>query len=313
MPLDPTTDRPETRAVAVLGLGAMGGVLARALLDAGHAVTVWNRSPERVAPLVAYGATAAPTVRDAVTAAPVVIVCLFDHTSVRETLAPVAEDLKGRALINLTTTTPGEARELAGWAGEQGIDHLDGAIMATPPMIGASEASILYSGSRAVFDRYRFLLDAWATSTYDGEDAGRASLFDLAMLSGMYTMFAGFLHGVAMVGSEGVSADEFARRATPFLAAMTGSFASSAEVISGGDYSDPVQSLAWTATALEVIDRASGEQGVDPAPVTMVRELVRRQIDAGHGDDDFDRIHESLRAPRPRSIPPSMTTDRPVM
>lgn len=283
--------------VAVLGLGAMGSALATTLLDAGHAVTVWNRTPGRADALGARGATAASTAGAAVTAHPLVIACLFDHASVHQTLDPVIERMRGSVLVNLTTTTPNEARELATWAAGHGVGYLDGAIMATPPMIGAPGASILYSGSREVFDAVRPVLDRWATSTYDGEDAGLASLFDLAMLSGMYTMFAGFLHGAAMAGSVGVTATEFAARATPFLSAMTAGFAGYAAVVDGGDYTVPgQQSLDFSD--LSHIVRASEEQGVDPAPVAAVQELISRQIADGHGAEGFARLYESLRAGR---------------
>jgi 3-hydroxyisobutyrate dehydrogenase-like beta-hydroxyacid dehydrogenase len=48
-------------AVAFLGLGAMGSRLARRLLDAGHEVVVWNRTPTLAEPLVALGAGSAAT------------------------------------------------------------------------------------------------------------------------------------------------------------------------------------------------------------------------------------------------------------
>ena len=280
-------------AVAMLGLGAMERSLAAGLLDTGNDVTVWNRSPGRDADLVGRGAHRAAAARDAVLTAPTVVVCLYDHASVHETLDPLAEDLRGRAVVNLTTTTPTEARELAAWAAEHGVRYLDGAIMATPPMIGAAGAEILYSGDEGVFREARQVLDLWATSSFESTDPGRASLLDLAMLSGMYTMFAGFLHGAAMVGADGVDAVSFARRAAPFLAAMTEAFALDAAVIDDGDYSAPAQSLDWSD--LSHLVRASEEQGVDPAPIAMVEELRRRQVDAGHGADGFARIYESLR------------------
>ncbi|MGF0116223.1 NAD(P)-dependent oxidoreductase [Promicromonospora sp. Marseille-Q5078] len=285
--------RPEPQAVALLGLGDMGRVLASTLLDGGHAVTVWNRSPGRDTGLVERGARRAADSGDAVRAAPTVVVCLDDHASVHETLDPLAEQLRGRVVVNLTTTTPNQARELASWASDHGLRYIDGAIMAAPPMIGAPGAAILYSGDEGVFRETRGVLDVWATGTFEGTDPGRASLLDLAMLSGMYTMFAGFLHGAAMVGVDGVDAASFARRAAPFLAAMTEFFALDAEVIDGGDYSGPVQSLDWSD--LGHLVRASEEQGVDPAPIAMVVELRRRQVDAGHGAEDFARIYESLR------------------
>jgi 3-hydroxyisobutyrate dehydrogenase-like beta-hydroxyacid dehydrogenase len=283
--------------VTVLGLGAMGGALATTLLDAGHTVTVWNRTPARAADLSARGAEEASSVGAAVAAHPLIVACLLDHASVHETLDPVVAGMRGSALVNLTTTTPNEARELATWAAGHGVRYLDGAIMATPPMIGTPEASILYSGSREVFDEARPVLDRWATSTYDGADSGLASLFDLAMLSGMYTMFAGFLQGAAMVGSVGVTATEFAERATPFLGAMTFAFAHDARVIDGGDYTVPgQQSLDFSD--LSHIVRASEEQGVNPAPVAAVQELISAQIADGHGAEGFARLYESLRAGR---------------
>ncbi|WP_245807211.1 NAD(P)-binding domain-containing protein [Krasilnikoviella flava] len=68
-------------AVALLGLGVMGRALAATLLDGGRAVTVWNRSPGRDTELVERGAHRAAAARDAVLAAPVVVVCLYDHVS----------------------------------------------------------------------------------------------------------------------------------------------------------------------------------------------------------------------------------------
>lgn len=286
--------RPTEFPVAILGLGEMGSALVSTLLDAGVKPIVWNRTEGRGDALIERGAMRATTVAEAVTQANVIVPCLYNHGSVHETLDPIAAALAGRTLINVTTTTPNESRELATWAGSHCIDFLDGAIMATPPMIGSREGSILYSGPRHIFEAHRDLLDIWASSTFEGEDAGLAALLDLALLSAMYTMFAGFLHGAAMAGTAGVPAKEFAARATPFLTAMTAAFADDATVIDGGDYSVPgQQSLDWTD--LHPIARASTEAGVDPGVLTVIQKMIDDQVDAGHGSDAFARIYESFR------------------
>lgn len=281
--------------VSLLGTGAMGSALAASLLDAGHPVTVWNRTAGRTGPLEERGAVAVDDVRRAVTAGGPVVLCLFDAVSVRETLEPVAAALAGRTVINVTTTTPEEARGLSSWVQEHAGSYLDGAVMAVPAMIGTGAGEVLYSGSAAVFAEHRDLLEVWAAANYDGPDAGTASLFELAMLSGMYSLLTGFLHGAAMVSSGGVSAAAFAERAAPFLSAMTATFATTAEVVDGGDYRTPGQTLEWTDTVLETIARASREAGVDPVPVETVRGLVRGQIERGHGRQDVDRIVEGMR------------------
>ncbi|WP_207943580.1 NAD(P)-dependent oxidoreductase [Actinomadura sp. KC345] len=95
------------------------------------------------------------TAREAVAASDLVVACLLDDASVRETLADA--DLTGKDLVNITTGTPGEAERLAAWAAGRGARYLDGGIMAVPPMIGVpdSGAYVLYSGSPDVFAAHR--------------------------------------------------------------------------------------------------------------------------------------------------------------
>jgi 3-hydroxyisobutyrate dehydrogenase-like beta-hydroxyacid dehydrogenase len=282
--------------VSVLGLGAMGSALAGVLAKAGYATTVWNRSPGKADDLVAQGAEAAATADDAVRASRLVIACLLDHASVHEVFDPLSNELAGRTLVNVTTTSPAQSRELAAWAADAGVAYLDGGIMAVPHMIGQPGASILYSGSADVFDQYRPLLDLLGTSTYFGEDAGLASLYDLALLAGMYVMFAGFMHGAAMVAPAGVTAREFAAKATPWLTAMTGAFQGFAAVIDGGDYTvEGQQSLQFSN--LSDLLAASSDQGISTEVVAMVQRLIQRQIDAGHGEEGFARIIESIKQP----------------
>ena len=245
--------------------------------------------------LVARGAISAGTAGDAVRAGQLIIVCLLDHASVHDVLDPLADELAGRTLINVTTMSPAQAREVAAWAADAGVGYLSGGIMAVPAMIGQPGSGLLYSGSAAAFDRHKPLLELWGSITYFGADPGLAPLYDLALLAGMYVMFAGFMHGAAMVAPAGVTAGEFAAMAAPWLTAMTEGFQGFATVIDGGDYTvDGQQSLEFSD--LGDILTASSDQGISTDVVAMVQRLIRRQIDAGHGKDGFARIMESIRA-----------------
>jgi 3-hydroxyisobutyrate dehydrogenase-like beta-hydroxyacid dehydrogenase len=275
-----------------LGLGEMGTVLASAARA--EDTVVWNRTPQAFT-----GARVAGTVAEAVAGDGVIVACLFDLTSVHDVLDPVVDGLAGRTLINLTTTTPNQSRELAGWAAGHGVTYLDGAIMAVPEMIGGPGAAVFYSGDATAFEANRPLLDRWGTATFLGADAGTAALYDMAMLTGMYTMFAGFLHGAAMVVADGGSAGGFAAMQAPFLAAMTGGLAGLASTVDTGDYTGPgQQSLRFTGTALAALLRASADQGVDMRVLEPVYDLVRRQIDAGYAEHGTARMFESLRSTR---------------
>lgn len=274
----------------------MGAALAMAALAAGHPVSVWNRNVDRAIRFQELGARVAGTAGEAVERADVVVVCFFDHRSVHDALDPVAERLRGRAVVNLTTTSPESARELAEWATANGAHYLDGGVMAVPEMIGGSGSQVLYSGSRQVFDDHRALLGVWGGAEYLGAEPGLASLIDLALLSSMYLMFAGFFHGVAMVGTAGVSAADYAARATPWVQAMAESFAEYASVIDGGDYAVPGQQSLEFSDLGDII-AATREQGIGTDLVDAVQRLIRRQVAAGHGAHGFARVVESLRQP----------------
>lgn len=271
----------------------MGSALARTAMNAGHPITVWNRTARRTAALVDEGATAAADPAEALDA-DLIVVCLFDQASVHEVLDPVADRLAGRRLVNLTTTSPEGARELAQWAAGHGAGYLDGGIMATPEMIATPQSTILYSGSATLFEEYRELFELWGSTEYFGDDAGMASLYDLALLSAMYVMFAGFFHGAAMVGAAGVSAKEFATRTAAWLPALMPAIAEYATVIDGGDYSVPGQQSLYFSDLTDIVN-ASREQGISTEVVDVVQHLIHRQIDAGHGNDGFARIIESIK------------------
>ncbi|MEU8895739.1 NAD(P)-binding domain-containing protein [Nocardia sp. NPDC048505] len=285
----------EQTTVTILGLGAMGRALAAALVQGGHPTTVWNRSAGKDAELVAAGATGTTSIADAVQAADVVVAVLLDHASVHETLDPVAEQLRGRQLINLTSTAPEEARELARWAAGHGIEYLDGGIMAVPHMIGQPGSSVLYSGSRTVFDANRTALELFGTAEYFGDDAGLASLYDFALLANMYTMFTGFMHGAAMVASAGQSVATFSHRAAAWLGAMIHGLPEYGRMIESGDYTTDVQHLAFQKAALDAIVRASRDAGVALDVVAPIKNLIDRQVADGHGALAFERTFEELR------------------
>lgn len=275
--------------VTVLGLGAMGTALARTLLAAGHPTTVWNRTPGRSPELDDLGVTRAKTVADALVASPLIITCLLDDASVRETLAPVAPELARRTLVNLTNGTPEQARRAADWAAQHGAEYVDGGIMAVPAMIGGPAAFILYSGSRTAFDRYQADLAALARPAFVGEDAGLAALQDLALLSAMYGMFGGAAHALALVSSEKLSPTAFANELlVPWLTAMLGSVSGMANDLEHGAGPGAAGSnLAMQAAAFVNFVDASQAQGVDPMVLLPIRTLLDRAVAEGHGDEDL--------------------------
>jgi 3-hydroxyisobutyrate dehydrogenase-like beta-hydroxyacid dehydrogenase len=281
--------------VTVLGLGAMGTALARAFATAGHPTTVWNRTPGRAPDLT--GVTRARTVADAVAASPLIVVCLLNDASVQEALGPAATELSGRTLVNLTNGTPAQARRAADWATQQGADYLDGGIMAVPAMIGGPHAFVLYSGSSAAFERHQDDLAAPARPQYVGSDPGLAALQDLALLTGMYGMFGGAAHALALTSSEKISPTEFTEQLlVPWLTAMLGTLPAIARDLEyGAEPGAAGSNLEMQSTGFVNLLDASRDQGVDPVLLAPMGDLLARAVREGHGDEDLAAVVRLLR------------------
>lgn len=291
------------RRIAVLGLGAMGAALAETLIAAGRPLVLWNRSPERAAAFSGRGVTIASSPFEALAETPLVLACLLDYRAVSAVLEPVSGHLEGRTLVNLTNGTPQEARRMAEWVAARGGRYLDGGIMAIPQTVGSPEAFVVYSGATAAFDMASPVLEAFGRAHFLGRDAGLAALCDLALLSAMYGLFGGFLHGTALARSGGIEPRAFAGLAGPWIEAMTGALPHVAEQIERGDYDAAGgSSLAMQTMAVENILAVSGAGRVDPALVAPMRDLMARRIAAGGGGEDIAALIEEI---APRGMPGS--------
>ncbi|WFB09012.1 NAD(P)-binding domain-containing protein [Streptomyces sp. LX-29] len=282
--------------VTVVGLGAMGRALATALLDAGHPTTVWNRSPGKDTELVARGAHRAADAREAVTASPLVIVCLLDYDASDALLEPLADALAGRVLVNLTSDTPERSRKAAEWATGHGIDYLDGAIMVPTPVVGRPEALILFSGSHPAHEAHQETLKALAGNVpYLGADAGTAAVYDLAMLNLFYSTFGGVLRSFAMVDAEGVGATDFAPFLSEIINIMPPIIAGTAAEIAEGSYAGGEANLAMMTAGIEHVLHAGRAKGIDMTGLDAVKADADRALDRGFGEHGFSSIFEVLK------------------
>lgn len=284
--------------VTVIGLGLMGSALAGALLDRGHPTTVWNRTPHKAKPLADRGARVAATPRDAVAASGLVLACVLDHDALRTVLDPVAEagGLAGKSLVNLTSGAPEQAVELAAWAASHGADYLDGGIMTTPPGVGDPRMMFLYSGSEAVFEAHRPALAALGDPLFLGAEPGLASLYDSALLGLMWATFTGWLHGTALVTSDGTTATDFTRVALRWLnGAVSGFLTTYAPQVDAGHHPGDDATIDVQIAAIDHLIHAAHARGIDNSLPQLLKSTMERAAAAGHGSDSYASVIEVLR------------------
>ncbi|EOM76189.1 NAD(P)-dependent oxidoreductase [Rhodococcus rhodnii] len=273
----------EPTAAAVIGLGQMGTRLAQAFLAGGYSTTVWNRSPAKAEALAAQGATRAANAGEAVAASSLVVVSLPDYATVRTVLDPVAGQLRGRTLVNLTSGTPHDATAAAAWAAGHGAAYVDGAAMSGTRLVGRPEALFVLSGSRGAFERHRTVLRSLGNSTYLGADPALASVYDTALFGLAWGALAGFYHSLALVRSAGVDPAEFGAVATAHMPFVTSLMTDHARQADEGVFPDDDGTVDVHLAAIEHLSDTSDTQGIGTQVPALFRSLLRQTAAEGHG------------------------------
>ena len=103
--------------VGVAGLGKMGAPIAARLIESGHEVTVWNRTPDKTKPLVDTGATAVKTAADVAKSSDIVITILADAAAIDEVYngpaGLLSSGASGKLFVEMSTELPSVKISLA--------------------------------------------------------------------------------------------------------------------------------------------------------------------------------------------------------
>jgi len=186
--------------ITVLGAGRIGSALATSFHGRGHEVVVWNRSTERLMRIRDVPTEVA--LDRAVAGAELVVVSLSDYSAARSILEHVG---RGTPILQLTSGTPRDARELAGWADGRALPYLDGAVMVTPDLIGTERCLVLYGGDAELFAALSSTLAALGgRAAHLGGDHGIPAALDAALLANLWGALFASLYGAALCDAEGI-------------------------------------------------------------------------------------------------------------
>jgi 3-hydroxyisobutyrate dehydrogenase-like beta-hydroxyacid dehydrogenase len=194
--------------IGFVGLGAMGQVIVPRLMAAGHAVTGWNRTRERAAPLLEKGMRRADTPAAVARASDVVFSIVTDGAAVRS--VALGEDgiitglAPGGIYIDMGTIAPDVTCSVAAAFAERGLAMLDAPLSGSPVTVEQGNASLMVGGEQAAFERVEPVLRAIGPKvTYIG-GSGQAATMKLAVNLLLMVEVIAFGEAVALAEKGGV-------------------------------------------------------------------------------------------------------------
>jgi 3-hydroxyisobutyrate dehydrogenase-like beta-hydroxyacid dehydrogenase len=228
-----------------------------------------------------------------------VFVWVADYQVTRSILGreEVPPALAGRVLVELSSGTPQDARDAEAWARQQGIDYLDGAIMATPSQIGRPDTPMFVSGAETAFRRSEPVLKTLAGNLiYIGESVGSAAAWDLATLSCLFGAILGFLHGARIFESEGLRVGDLGSMIADIAPVLGEMIKHAGEVIQTGTFDRPQSSVETCTVAFELFVKHAREARINSEFPTFGLGLFKKAMAAGHGEEEVAALIKVFRA-----------------
>jgi 3-hydroxyisobutyrate dehydrogenase-like beta-hydroxyacid dehydrogenase len=197
-----------TPPLGFVGLGAMGGRMARRLIDAGYTVHGYNRTASKAADLVRAGLRLAASPREVAERAAAVFTMVTDDAALEAvTRGPqgvVAGLARDGILIEMSTVSPAVVERLAAEVSARGAALLDAPVSGSPVTLESGQLSFMVGGDPAVLERARpFLLAIGPTITHVGR-VGLAKSMKIAVNQALAVQMLAFSESVLLAEKAGI-------------------------------------------------------------------------------------------------------------
>lgn len=281
--------------VAVIGLGSMGGAIARALLARRHRVSVWNRSPSKVAAFASAGAHAAATATDAAAASPLLIMCVSDFAAAKTVLETpaTAAALKGKTLVQMTIGVAEDVRSQQEWARKHGCKFIAGLVVAYPRSVGQPNCLVVYGGDPLLSEHSRILASLGA-SQYLGADPVSVIRSSYALGPMIIGTLALFFETAAVARHSGLSINQHYALTRLIFDEILDGMRDGVHRIGTHDFRGDQATIDVTIAAMHDFCKSMEATGVPAKISRAVIDLLQVAQDAGDGDKDIAVLVDDL-------------------
>ena len=280
--------------IGFIGLGAMGKGIAGRLLESGHELVVWNRSPAALDDIVKRGARAAATAADAARV-DVLHSMLADDKALRAVLfdGGVLDALpKGSVHVNHATISVALAQELAAAHRVRGVGYVAAPVFGRPDAAAAGKLHVLAAGAAADVARVKALLEAIGQSLWPlGESPAHANVVKIAGNFMIASAIETMAEATALTRAHGVGAKDFLDVLTGTLFAAP-VFKTYAALVGERRYEPPgfALRLGYKDAGLTL---AAADAGHVPMPLAgILRDGFLDALAHGDGERDWSALAE---------------------
>ncbi len=270
-----------------IGIGLMGRPMTLRLLAAGYQVAVWNRSREKLAPVIAKGAIAKGSPGEVARFADIVMLCVTDQDSVRAVLfgeeGVAAGASEGKITIDFSSIAPAAARDYAAKFEALGMGYIDAPVSGGTPGAEQGTLAIMAGGKAEHIEFVRPLIAELASRFTRMGDSGAGQVTKLANQVIVASLFPVIAEALRLAEAAGVDA-------TMLPEALKGGFADSKPLqvfgprMAARDWSPALGTASVMLKDLRNALAVAEEAGVALPLASVVAERFQRLTDDSGGE-----------------------------
>jgi 3-hydroxyisobutyrate dehydrogenase-like beta-hydroxyacid dehydrogenase len=296
-----------------LGLGIMGGPMARHLAGAGHTLAVWSHNQSKAKELAeSAGATFCDSPEEVARESECVFLCVGDTAMSRKVILGPRGLAKGArpglVIVDCSTVSPLESSCMAKELAERQIDFLDAPCTGSKAGAEGGTLTFMVGGAPKVFERVRPWFEAMGKSLYYCGESGMGLRAKLTQNLILGNLLQAFNEGLVLSTKAGVD---------PVLmldilnnsAARSGLIAAKAPAVFKRDFSTNF-SVKWLSKDIRLAIDLAASLGV-PVPLTaLAQQLYQSAIAKGYGEQDICgsiRVLEELAGCEVKAMEPVAT------
>jgi len=286
------------KSVGFLGMGIMGAPMATRLINAGHQVTVWNRSPEKCATLEELGAKVASTPREAASKSDVTFAMMADPVAA-EAVASGEDGVvrgmgPGKGYVDVSTVDVQTSNRIGDAIRATGAEFLEAPVSGSKGPAETGQLIFLTAGDEALYHRCADAFDEMGKAKFFLGEVGQGAKMKLVVNMVMGSMMAAFAEGLSLGDAAGLDAKAIL------------------DVVSLGAISSPMFTLKGPLMLEEKFDPAFplkhqqkdmrlaialADELAQPMPVAAsANELYKQARSLGMADKDFCAVLTALRS-----------------
>ncbi|MEM1311749.1 MAG: NAD(P)-dependent oxidoreductase, partial [Cyanobacteria bacterium P01_H01_bin.153] len=197
--------------IGILGTGLMGAPIARTLQRGGHAVVAYNRSSEKLQPLVDQGIAVETNPAAVIKACDCTILMLADAEAIAATLftSDTQTALAQKTVIQMGTIAPDQSRDLMAQVAAAHGSYLEAPVLGSIPQVKDGSLIVMVGSTPEQFDHWRPVFDCLGEQVLHIGPVGAGAAVKLAMNQLIGSLTTAFSFSLALVQRENISVDAF--------------------------------------------------------------------------------------------------------